>query len=98
MRRIARTDDNQTLLVKVARQCGATVQILSQVGSGCPDLLIGMRGKNFLVEVKDGTQPPSQRKLTPDQEKWHREWNGQKRVITSVSEMIEFLQKIKPEK
>jgi len=28
------------------------------------------------MEVKDGDKSPSQRKLTEDQLKWHREWNG----------------------
>jgi hypothetical protein len=41
-----------------------------------PDLLVGYRNKTALIEVKDGSKPPSARQLTPDQQKWHRKWNG----------------------
>jgi hypothetical protein len=42
----------------------------------------------FLVEVKDGAKPPSARQLTPDQERWHREWRGPVAVVTSVDEAL----------
>jgi hypothetical protein len=56
-----------------------------------PDLLIGWRGKNLLVEVKDGSKPPSDRKLTPDQVKWHEAWRGQVCVVKSVQEALEAI-------
>ena len=77
MRRAARTDANQTEIVETLRTVGATVQPLHSVGVGCPDLLVGFRGLNYLIEVKDGRKPPSERKLTPDQVEWHSEWTGQ---------------------
>jgi hypothetical protein len=30
----------------------------------------------MLLEVKDGSKPPSAQKLTPQQEIWHRDWRG----------------------
>ena len=77
MRRAARTDANQAEIVETLRMVGATVQPLHSVGSGCPDLLVGFRGLNYLIEVKDGRKPPSERKLTPEQERWHGNWRGQ---------------------
>ena len=77
MRRAAKTDANQGEIVDALRAVGASVQPLHAVGGGVTDLLVGFRGANYLIEVKDGRKPPSARKLTPDQERWHRDWRGQ---------------------
>lgn len=76
MRRAAKIDSNQAAIVQALRAAGASVQSLASVGSGVPDLLVGISGKTALFECKDGSRPPSQRALTPDQQKWHREWRG----------------------
>jgi hypothetical protein len=81
MRRAGKIDRNQPEIVEKLREIGATVQILSAVGKGCPDLLVGFQGRNLLLEVKDGDLVPSARKLTPDQLGWHREWHGQVTVV-----------------
>jgi len=86
-----KVDANQTAVVKVARQLGATVESLATIGRGCPDLLLGYRGKNYLVEVKDGTKSPSRRKLLEAQERWHVSWNGNVVTVTSTHDLIEFL-------
>jgi hypothetical protein len=72
----ARVDDNQAEIVEALRKAGATVQSLAEVGRGCPDLLIGYQNKTALIEVKDGAKSPSERKLTPAQDKWHADWRG----------------------
>jgi len=41
-----------------------------------------------VLEVKDGNKPPSERKLTPDQVKWHESWRGQKAIVMSVEESL----------
>lgn len=76
MRRASKVDDNQAQVVAALRAAGATVRLLHAVGDGCPDLLVGYRGLTYLIEVKDGRRPPSERRLTPAQEVWHRTWNG----------------------
>ena len=83
MRRAARVDANQREVVAALRGAGATVQPLHAVGEGCPDLLVGKDGKNWLIEVKDGNKPPSAQKLTPQQEIWHRDWRGHRVVVNS---------------
>lgn len=88
MRRAAKVDANQTDIVAALRKIGATVQPLHGVGSGCPDLLVGYRGVNYAIEVKDGAKPPSARKLTPDQVEWHIAWRGHVAVADSIEAAI----------
>lgn len=83
MRRAAKIDDNQRAIVYALRQCGATVQVLSAVGQGCPDLLVGHHRRNLLLECKG-----SKGKLTPEQVLWHKGWSGQVAVVRSVDEAI----------
>ena len=83
MRRAAKVDQNQREVVAALRGAGATVQLLHAVGEGCPDLLVGYRGGNYLLEVKDGAKPLSKQKLTPQQEVWHQDWRGHRVVVNS---------------
>lgn len=91
MKYAARIDRNQPEIVAALRKLGATVLHLHTIGKGAPDILIGYQGKNALVELKDGNKPPSDRKLTPDEKKFHAEWRGQVAVIESVDEAIAFI-------
>lgn len=75
-RRAARVDANQAEIVAAMRSAGATVVSLAACGSGIPDLLVGHAGKTALFEVKDGAKSPSERRLTPDQLRWHASWRG----------------------
>ena len=84
-----KVDSNQTRVVKALRELGATVQHLHAVGKGFPDLLVGYKGSNYLLEVKDCEKPESQRKLTPDQVIWHYDWKGQVDIVTSPEEAID---------
>jgi hypothetical protein len=88
MRRAARTDANQAEIVAALRKIGATVQPLHQVGAGCPDLLVGFRGVNWLIEVKDVNKPPSRRQLTADQVYWHGGWKGQVATVETAGAAI----------
>jgi len=77
MRTAAKIDANQNDIVRALRSIGACVQSLAQIGKGCPDLLVAYRGKWFVAEIKDGSKPPSKRKLTPDEQEWHNQFNQQ---------------------
>lgn len=83
-----RVDANQTEIVQALRACGCSVQILSAVGKGCPDLLVGYAGRNVLLEVKDGSKRPSARKLTPDEQAWHEAWRGEAYVVSDVEDAL----------
>lgn len=84
----ARVDRNQAEIVFALRAVGASVQPLHTVGKGCVDLLVGWRGVNHCLEVKDGQRPPSERELTKDQMEWHTNWRGHAMVVTSVAEAL----------
>lgn len=91
MRRAARTDANQLHISRGLRQIGASVQILSAVGGGCPDLLVGFQGRNVLLEVKRPKGPRggvTGRTLTPDQVQWHRSWRGQVAQVHTLTDAL----------
>ena len=90
-RRASRVDDNQREIMDALRRAGAGVVPLHTVGMGCPDLLVGHRGQNYLLEVKDGRKAPSARRLTSWQEKWHVKWDGQACVVKDVDEALEAI-------
>jgi hypothetical protein len=89
--KIARIDANQPAIVAALRKIGASVLHLHTIGKGAPDLAVGYRGQNVLMELKDSAKPPSARKLTPDEEKFHAEWRGQVCVVESEQEAVEFI-------
>lgn len=78
-----RTDSNQAEIVEALRQVGASVFSLHTVGRGVPDLLVGFRGCNYLLEVKS-----KKGKLTPDQEQWVNSWSGEVAIVRTVLEAL----------
>ena len=79
-----RVDSNQPAIVRALRDIGATVQHLHMVGDGCPDLLVGFRGRTYLLEVK----ATKRSKLTPDERAWHENWRGTVYVVTSAEQAV----------
>jgi|TARA_B100000949_G_scaffold227033_1_gene233000 hypothetical protein len=69
-------DTNRSAIIEALRDAGAVVYGVSGVAVGCPDLLVGLAGQTFLVEVKDGAKPPSARRLTKDQRTFMSGWTG----------------------
>ena len=86
--RAAKVDANHQEIVETLRALGASVQSLATVGDGCPDLVVGWRGRNVLLEVKDGAKAPSRRRLTAEEGRWHRRWRGKARIVESVEEAV----------
>ncbi len=94
-----RIDQNQNQLVKIARSMGVSVAITSGIGHGFPDSVWGFsNGQNVLVEIKDGSKPPSQRKLTKDEQKFHDNWKGHITVITNVEDALKLIERINQNK
>jgi hypothetical protein len=67
-----RVDDNQKTLIHTFIALGASVLNLSTVGRGCPDLLLGYKGKTVLVEVKSSEKAS----YTEPQVKFMQTWRG----------------------
>lgn len=88
MRRAPKVDANHSAIRDVLRKAGASVQSLAECGFGCPDLLVGYRGRNLLMEVKDPANSPSQRKLNDKQRFWHAAWTGQVCVVETSEEAL----------
>lgn len=91
MRRAAKKDANHPEIVDALRSVGCGVVDLAAVGCGVPDLLVcepAWPHASVLMEVKDGKKPPCERKLTPEQVKFHATWKGRKCVVTSVAEAL----------
>jgi len=97
MRRRSAVDRTQPAIVAALRALGASVQHLHVIGKGCPDICVGYRGRNYLVEIKDGGAPPNKQRLTADEVAWARRWRGQVVVLTSVAEAVTWLQLLLPD-
>lgn len=94
-----KVDGNQAGIVKALEARGASVETkLSRAGGGVPDLLVGYKGVNLILEVKDPDAPlPSNvsandpLKLNPAQREWHQNWQGQVHVVFSAEDALAHL-------
>lgn len=90
MRRAARRDAGEQDIIKAMREVGAYVKVIND--EGLFDLLVSYRGKTLMIEVKDGTKPPSARRLTDAEQKFHDEWPGSDLyIVNSVDEALALL-------
>jgi len=89
----AKVDANHGEIVDAFTLAGCSVQDLSRVGQGCPDLLIGCSGENLLVEVKGPKAKLNERRVA-----WSDRWRGQRIVIRTVEEAVDLvrLTRMKP--
>ena len=86
MRRNARADPNQKEIVRALRDVGASVIHLHMVGRGCPDILVGFRGRNTLMEIKT-----KKGKLNKKQREFFDEWRGEGWVVRTVDSALEAI-------
>jgi len=80
------TDANQSEIVADLRQAGATVCSLHEVGDGFPDLVVGFRGVNYLIEIKSKIGM-----LNYAQWEWHHGWWGQVDVARTSEEALKII-------
>ena len=81
-----RTDSNHTLILDAFRQMGCSVADLRLVGKGCPDAIIGYRGRDRFVEVK-----PIGKKPNSTQEAFYSAWKGARPVVVRTVEDVAAL-------
>lgn len=92
MRIKAKIDDNQNKVVSALRRIpNVSVRITSMLGKGFVDIVVGYKGQNYLIEIKDGDKSPSRRKLTPDEEEFHSNWKGSIHVANSVDDILDII-------
>lgn len=90
-----RVDENQAQIVTDLRNAGCSVEHLSPLGRGCPDILVGDNKVNYLFEIKNPTKPPSKRKLTMEERTWHCSWLGQVDIIHSAEEALNIMKYVR---
>jgi len=88
-----RTDGNQKEIICVLRKLGVMVQDLSQVGDGCPDLLLSLLGRTYVAEVKYGLNW----KLRATQERWHKRWLAPVVIFESSEQVVEWVNHLRRE-
>lgn len=92
MRKFGKLDANHNEIVDALRRCGASVVSLASVGNGVPDLLVGFNGRTCLLEVKDGSKPPSHQSLTDAQLDFISKWRGSSvAIVNSVDGALRVL-------
>lgn len=97
MRRAAKVDANHNAIRKAFEDAGIWCYSTAQLGAGFPDLMVsravpGVGPKTALIEIKDGSKPPSARMLTPQQLEFHARYPGACFVVTSVDDVVRVVQ------
>ena len=86
---IRKVDANQKQIVDALRKIsGVTVFSTHTIGKGIPDIVVGYCGVNYLFEIKDGSKPPSQQKLTPMEETFFDTWKGQVKLASCLDDIL----------
>jgi hypothetical protein len=93
VRRRAKVDANQGEIVLALQTVGCSVLPLVQLGGGVPDLLVGHRGRNYLLEVKRpgvrGKKRGLYHQVVADrQQRWHDAWQGQADFVETVEQAL----------
>lgn len=89
---IKKTDRNHKEIIDKCRTIsGLSVFSTHSIGKGFPDIVIGYKSKNYLIEIKDGEKPQSQRKLTKDEVIFFENWNGQVDIANNFDDVKNIL-------
>ncbi|MFC2085212.1 hypothetical protein ACFLS9_09150 [Bacteroidota bacterium] len=81
-------DSNQKKIERFLRAVGISYFDTSQIGRGFPDIVIGIRGRNYLFEIKNPEVSKSGQKLTESEEKFHQIWGGQIKIVRTIEDVI----------
>ncbi len=94
MRRAARRDANHQEVIAAFEKMGCTVIDVAGIPCGF-DILVGYGGLCLPVEIKDGTKPPSARKLTDNEAKVHAAWTGGARLVKDLDGVQETVRTLR---
>lgn len=90
MRQRARKDTIHAEIVAALRAVGASVQDLAAVGGGVPDILVGYRGVNYLMEIKT-PKHTTKAGTHARQQEWHESWRGSAHYVRSIDEAYRII-------
>jgi hypothetical protein len=85
--RAKKVDTNQPELTEKLRKLGFSVFITSDLGKGYPDINVGWKGLNFLIEIK----PDDKARLTKREQNFFDTWQGQVDKCVNVDDVIEAI-------
>ncbi len=83
-----RRDGNHAQILALARQLFPCVEDHSQQTVGYDLLIKNARGVVFMVEIKDGSLPPSRRRLTTNESLMAERWGNTYRVVEDVYDLV----------
>lgn len=83
-------DSSQDGIVSALTQAGCSVEDMSRFG-GVPDLLVGYRGRNYLIECKPLEGDKRQLRLNPNQVDWHAAWKGQVQIAHTPEQALAII-------
>lgn len=89
MRRAAKKDDNHNEIETMFNKLGWSTLDISQL-KDCADIVCGKGGVTIICEIKDGSKPPSSRKLTTGEEKFSKMWRGEWFKVETIQDVIDI--------
>lgn len=89
--RIRKTDRNHAELIEQIRKIPGVTVIDTHTLPKFVDCVVGVRGVNYLLEIKDPKKPPSGRKLTKDQKKLHSVYTGTIHVVEKFDDVLKII-------
>ena len=96
MRRAAKRDANHQEVADAFRALGCSVFETDRIGEGFPDLLVGLLGQTFPIEVKNPATHYGRGGLNKKQSAFAAAWRGSPiTVITSEIEAEAFVQNVR---
>ena len=86
----ARVDQNHSEMKDHFERLGCKVADAARLGGGFPDFVVSLHKQTVLVEIKskDG-------KLSPEQERFHREWKGEIYEARTLDDVIAIVAAMK---
>lgn len=88
-RRAARKDANHNEITDCFSSLGYSVLDISQLKNAC-DAIVAKGSRTIAIEIKDGSKPPSQRKLSSGEVNFKNRWNGEWALIESIEDVIQL--------
>jgi len=89
---IRKTDSNHKEIMNQLRKIpNISVFSTHTIGKGFSDIVVGYKGLNYLIEIKDGKKSKSQKKLTEAEIKFHFDWYGQISIAENIDDILKII-------